>query len=74
MRTDSRGYRIIDNQDEREWLYQQIIDMPDEEMSIGQVKERLKVNCASIDIMIGWEHKNADRRKRKEKKGGDTSE
>ena len=53
---DSEGRRVIRNQLDREWLYDQISQLdlqPDQ--TLGDIKKALNVDCAALDICIGLE-------------------
>lgn len=53
---DHNGRRIIRNQVDREWLYDQIFELnPAPTDTLGDIKQALNVNCAGVDIIIGLE-------------------
>ena len=53
---DSEGRRVIRNQLDREWLYDQIFHLnPKPNDTLGDIKKALNVDCAALDICIGLE-------------------
>ena len=63
---DSEGRRVIRNQLDREWLYDQISQLdlqPDQ--TLGDIKKALNVDCAALDICIGLEVAHERRKNRK---------
>ena len=53
---DSKGRRVIRNQLDREWLYDQIFHLnPRPNDTLGDIKKALNVDCAVLDICIGLE-------------------
>ena len=62
---DSKGRRIIRNQSDREWLYDQISQLDLLPETLGDIKKALNVDCAALDICIGLEIAYERRKNRK---------
>ena len=63
---DSEGRRVIRNQLDREWLYDQIFHLnPKPNDTLGDIKKALNVDCAALDICIGLEVAHERRTNRK---------